>query len=98
MDGRRPPPHTEIEAPRCKASRVGRRTVNAELCPDRGHHIPLEPHRGGEGSPGQEGQRKLTADQLKRTQDIQRLQVLCLGRRIVTVKTLKVGFGARRAG
>lgn len=55
-----------------KTSRVGRGTMNAELCPDRGHHIPLEPHSsgqqsGGEGSPGQEGRGS--------TQHAQRLRV-----------------------
>lgn len=41
-----------------QTSRVGRGAMNAGLCPDRGHHIPLEPlcgaqQSGGEGRPGQ---------------------------------------------
>lgn len=52
-------PHSVIKAPSRKTSRVGRGAMNAGLCPDRGHHIPLEPlcgvqQSGGEGRPGQQ--------------------------------------------
>lgn len=52
-------PHAVIKAPSGKTSRVGRGAMNAGLCPNRGHHIPLEPlcgaqQSGGEGTPGQD--------------------------------------------
>lgn len=52
-------PHAVIKAPSRKTSRVGRGAMNAGLCPNRGHHIPLEPlcgaqQSGGEGTPGQD--------------------------------------------
>lgn len=68
-----PPPPLSDQGSQLHTSRVGWGTMNAGLCPNRGHHIPLEPlcgaqQSGGEGRPGQDRKRRPKSASVTRPQ------------------------------